>query len=352
MGKIIKILIISLLFSTYAFGQASEEWDDTYFFTSDREKPASISKDMRLKPNVNFEAPAASKYANPDYNGDVVVNDQGYNYYNESQVDNFYDENYVFGSNYMNNNMWAMNSPWGWGNGAYSAFNDPFFSPYYPYGYTARGLGMNRWGTGFGMNYGFGSMFGPRMGWGMGMGNGFYDPFFDPFMNPYYGGLGFGIGSAWGSPMFNRFNAFRPRVVVVERTRSVQNRINRGNVANYQRNANNASRMASYKPSADRNRVASSRIRNIEQLQQRTANRVNGRVSSSGNSSNSYSGRSSYSTGRSSSSYNRSSSNFNNSSRNRSSSFSSPSRSFSSVSSSYGRSSSGRSSAPVRRGRQ
>ena len=350
MKTFIKILTVSFLFSgASSFAQVSQEWDDTYFFTTDRSKPASIAGDVRMKPSVNFQENTSSKYANPDYNGEAVVENEGFNYYSEEELDNIYDENYVFGSNYVNNG-WG-NPYYGYGryNGAYSAFNDPFFSPYYPYYGSSMGMGFGGFRPGFAMSYGFGSMYGSYYGmrYGSRFNDPFYNPYYDPFMSPYYGGMSY----------YNRYNYYgRPTVVVIENnSRNIENRISRGNAnySQYNDRLTNTNRMASYKPSSDASRVANSRIRNIEQLQQRVNNRSNGRVSSY---SNSNSSRNSYSSGRSSSSFgNRNSSGFNsnsdsfrNSSRN---SFSSPTRSTSSFST--GRSSSsGRSSAPVRRGRQ
>jgi|GEM_PF-4703549 len=360
MKTISKILGLCLLSSSIAFAQDSQEVDDTYFFTTDRAIPSSIAKDARLKPVVNPENNVTSKYANPDFNGDVSLSDESFDYYSENPIN----DQYVFGSNTFQNNYGYGFGNSGWGMNPYSGFNDPFFSPYYPYA-SRWGMGFSPWGTGFGMNRGFGmgfspwgsgfgmgfnSMFGPNLGWGMGFGNGFYDP----FMNPYWGS-GLAFNSGFG--MFgNRF--YRPsRVVVVERPiRSASQRFNRGNSRVYSRTADNSGRIASYNPSSDANRVASSRIRNVSQLQQRINDRNNGRLSNTSNnvSRSSYSGRSnSFSSGRSSSNSRyggRSSSPNYNSGRSSysSPSFSSPSRS----GGSFGGSSGGRSSAPVRRGRQ
>jgi len=355
MKTISNILGALMLFSTSVFAQ---EVDDMYFFTSDRAIPSSISEDARMKPVIAQNNSLASKYANPDFNGDVTLDDQSFDYYSEDPIN----ENYVFGNNALYGNPWG--NPWAMNNfGPYSMFNDPFFSPHFPYGSRmGMGFGMNPWGnrfgmmspwgwggSRFGMGFGFNPMFAPGLGWGMGMGmgNGFYDPFFDPF-NPYnnfaMGGFGFGRGF-YG----NRF--FRPNVVVVERnTRVPEKRFNRGNAPVYSRTSNNTARMAAYRPSSDANRVASSRIRNIDQLQQRISNRNNGRLNNTSiNNTNRGSfnnSRSSYSSGRSSSN-SRYRGNSYNSGRN--SSFSRPS--YSSPSRSFGGGSSGR-SAPVRRGRQ
>ena len=350
-----------MLFSASAFAQES---DDMYFFASDRAIPSSISEDARLKPVISQDNNLVSKYANPDFNGDVALSDQSFDYYSEDPIN----ENYVFGDNTLYSNPWG--NPWAMNNfGPYSAFNDPFFSPYYPYasrmgmGFGMSpwgnrfGMGMSPWGWGgsrFGMNFGFNSMFAPSLAWGMG--SRFYDPFFnpylyDPFFSPYnnFAMGGFGAGF-YGNRFYNPYG--RGNVVVVERNvRPVSQRINRGNAPSYSRNSDNSARMAAYRPSSDANRAASSRLRNIEQFQQRISNRGSVNVRQNTNTSNNYGNNSSYSYGRSSNNarYTNPSSGYNSgrSSYSRPSTFSSPSRS-----SGFSGSSSGRSSAPVRRGRQ
>ncbi|UZR94394.1 hypothetical protein [Chondrinema litorale] len=353
MKTFIKLLTVSFLFTgASSFAQVSQEWDDTYFFTTDRSTPASISDDVRIKPSVNFQENSTSKYANPDYNGDAIVENSSYNYYSEDQLDNIYDENYVFGSNYVNNPYGYYGNPYYGYNGAYSRFNDPFFSPYYS-GYSnpwAYNRGFRR---GLSMSLGFGSMYGM---YNMGYGSPYYDPFYSPYYDPYYASY-YGYGYYGGMGYYNRYSR-RPTVVVIENNvRSVENRISRGNAAysRYSDRTVNSNKISSYTPSSNASRAANSRIRNIEQIQERVNNRTNGRVSSYTNSNNS---RSSYSSGRSSSSSfgTRNSSNYN-SGRNsfNNNSYSSPSRrTTSSFSTGRSSSSSGasRSSAPVRRGRQ
>eukprot|EP01026_Neomeris_dumetosa_P054093 TRINITY_DN48461_c0_g1_i4.p1 TRINITY_DN48461_c0_g1~~TRINITY_DN48461_c0_g1_i4.p1 ORF type:complete len:354 (-),score=28.86 TRINITY_DN48461_c0_g1_i4:100-1062(-) len=226
-NKFFLLFFSSCLIGFNAFSQVEE--DDLYFTMADREqinkrpiftenvKPAEISNEPK------------SKFANPDFKGETTTqNPTAYNYFSEDF--NLVDENYVFGSNSMNNwnnsrywnarNASYYNSPYAYSN---SFMNDPFYnnmmgySPYNPYS----AMMMSPYGY---SPFGY-SPYGYSPGWNMGMGYGTYGSSFGlgygtSFGNPYspFGlSMGVGLGSYFGNRYNRGYNNYYGGARVIER---------------------------------------------------------------------------------------------------------------------------------------
>jgi len=219
-----KNLIALGLASVLALSVASaQEYDDLYFSKKDRKQ--QIAKlDRTFKPDVSTftqEQQPTAKYANPDYRGGAVVQDDAvptYNYYDETfttEADPLHDA-YRPGS-FSSWNRW----------------NDPFFGG----GMMGMGMWNNPWMMRPGFNMGFNTMLGFGMGSGFGMGWGmspfmgnsmmFGNPWMmDPFMNPWMMDPFMANSMMWGNPWmmspfgFNRWNRYCPPLIPINNNRA------------------------------------------------------------------------------------------------------------------------------------
>ncbi|MEH0157557.1 hypothetical protein V6R21_25860 [Limibacter armeniacum] len=191
----------------------AQEYDDMYFFKSDREALAhnaspAMKPSKLQKPAYQSNETNQSKYSNPDISGESGNAD--YSYYEETTPtgNSVYPTDAMAQSAYnYRNNPWRPNMSMSMG---------------YGFGGPSYGVGANWspfWGNSMmwslGLSYGFGSAWGGYPGYyGMpysyGMG-GFYDPY-DPFYNPYDPFNRYGYGYAY-NPWYN---PWRNSGVVVE----------------------------------------------------------------------------------------------------------------------------------------
>ncbi|GAA4849202.1 hypothetical protein [Algivirga pacifica] len=186
-----KLLIPIILFLGASTAVSAQEYDDMYFFKSDRK---AVAKNFKPAPqpealnNPSYEAPAGNKYANPEYTPGTAEGD--YVYYEDQTTTTVAPEN---GTSTQSANAMNGTSRWlpsvsmnmGFGGGAFGP------SSYYGLGLNWMPFSLGNVGIGFGMNFMYGNGFYP--------GGGFYDPFFSPyaFGNPFFGGWGYPYGVAY-----------------------------------------------------------------------------------------------------------------------------------------------------------
>jgi hypothetical protein len=225
--RILRTISKIALFGTMTLSTAiAQEYDDLYFSKKDRvtKKVADLSTvTASAKPVFNYnetqpEQPSVSRYANPDYTGEVPADgSSSYSYYDENQFSNSLLMNTLASGNYtpryrdysnnnFNRNNWNsfagmgmmgnafMLSPWeryqmrsAMARGYDPFMMDPFMSNMYsPYG----------WNNSPSMSFGWNSMFGSSMMINM--------PLFGNPYSPFSAGLSMGFG--WGMNSFSPWN--------------------------------------------------------------------------------------------------------------------------------------------------